>query len=180
MEVSIRAAQAGDLPALVEIYNQAVRLRRATADVYPVTLESRKTWLAEHDPATHPVFVAEGDGRVIGWCSISPYRPGRTALRYTAEISYYVHESFRRKGVASRLIAHAIREGPKLGLKTLFAILLDINAASVEILEKFGFERWGHMPGVADFDGEECGHLYYGLRLGERTSRQPPRATPPD
>jgi phosphinothricin acetyltransferase len=168
MKLTIRIAEARDLPAIVEIYNQAVKLRYATADLSPVTVEGRTAWLAEHDPARNPVFVAESDGAVVGWCSISPYRPGRTALRYTAEISYYVHENFRGIGVASRLIEHSIRECPKLGMKTLFAILLDINPASVRILEKFGFQRWGHMPGVADFDGKECGHLYYGLRLGGR------------
>ncbi|MDJ0928378.1 MAG: hypothetical protein QNJ73_12105 [Gammaproteobacteria bacterium] len=52
-----------------------------------------------------------------------------------------------------------------LNIKTLFAILLDINADSFRILEKFGFRQWGHMPNVADFDGRECGHLYYGLRV---------------
>ncbi len=47
----------------------------------------------------------------------------------------------------------------------LFAILLDVNTSSVGILEKFGFEQWGHLPGVADFDGALCGHLYYGRRV---------------
>ncbi len=54
---------------------------------------------------------------------------------------------------------------PSLEIKTLFAILLDDNDASVKLLERFGFERWGHMPAVANFDGREVGHLYYGLRL---------------
>ncbi len=165
MSATIRTAEARDLPALVEIYNQAVALRFATADTRPVTVEDRASWLAGHDPGVHPVFVAEIAGAVAGWCSLSPYRPGRGALRHTAEISYYVHERYRRIGVATLLVEHAIREGPRLGLKTYFAILLDENAASVRLLEKLGFERWGHLPGVADFDGKEVGHLYYGRRL---------------
>ncbi len=54
---------------------------------------------------------------------------------------------------------------PVLQIKTLFAILLEDNCASISLLEKFGFEAWGFMPKVADFDGREVGHLYYGLRL---------------
>jgi phosphinothricin acetyltransferase len=165
--LTIRIGRPGDLPAIVEIYNQAIALRGATADLDPVTIESRAGWFADHDPAGHPIFVAETDRRVAGWCSLSPYRPGRGALRRTAEISYYVHEDFRRMGIASRLIAHAIEDCPRLGVKTLFAILLDVNIASAKLLEKAGFERWGHMPGVADFDGAECGHLYYGRRVDE-------------
>lgn len=161
----IRVAVDGDVPAITEIYNQAVAMRSATADIEPVAVASRRAWLREHDPGRYPVYVADSDGTIMGWCSLSPYRPGRMALRYTAEISYYVHEQCRGRGVASALVAHAIDQGPQLGLKTLFAILLDVNADSSRLLEKFGFEQWGHMPKVADFGGSECGHWYYGRRL---------------
>ena len=65
MKLTIRLAEARDLPAIVEIYNQAVKLRYATADLSPVTVEGRTAWLAEHDPARNPVFVAESDGAVV-------------------------------------------------------------------------------------------------------------------
>jgi phosphinothricin acetyltransferase len=163
--LTIRIAEPADLPAIVEIYNQAIALRSATADLDPITVDSRAEWFASHDPAVHPIYVAERDGAVAGWCSLSPHRPGRGALRHTVEISYYIHEEFRRQGIASRLIAHAIADCPRLGIKNLFAILLDINQASVGLLEKAGFERWGHLPRVAEFDGIECGQLYYGRRV---------------
>jgi L-amino acid N-acyltransferase YncA len=165
MDIKIRIAAASDLPAITEIYNQAVTLGSATADISPVSTESRETWLREHAPDQHPVFVAESENRVLGWCSLSPYRPGRMALRHTAEISYYIDERFRGKGVGSFLITCAIGRCAKLGIKTIFAIILDINRGSTRILEKFGFEQWGYLPGVADFEGRECGHLYYGLRV---------------
>ena len=131
----------------------------------PVSIASRSAWLAEHREDKYPVFVADQLGNVLGWCSLSPYRPGRMALRHTAEISYYIHEDFRGMGIGSRLITHAIEQCPDLDIKTLFAILLDINTDSARLLEKFEFEKWGHMPRVADFDGLECGHLYYGRRV---------------
>ncbi|MGI9341494.1 MAG: GNAT family N-acetyltransferase [Gammaproteobacteria bacterium] len=167
MTTDIRIAVDDDLPAITAIYNQAIALQSATADTSPVTLGNRKLWLQEHPPDRHPVFVAASDGRVVGWCSLSAYRPGRMALRHTAEISYYVDENFRQQRIGSALIAHAIEQSPGLDIKTLFAILLDINKGSTRILENFGFEQWGHLPGVADFDGRECGHLYYGRRVAE-------------
>jgi L-amino acid N-acyltransferase YncA len=163
--VRFRIAEAWDLPAIVEIYNQAVALKSATAELSPVTVESRTAWLRDHDPRSYPVFVAESEGSVVGWCSLSPYRAGRLALRYTAEISYYVHEDFRGRGIGSRLVAFTIEESRTRQIKTLVAILLDINRPSVRLLEKLGFAKWGHLPRVADFDGRECGHLYYGLRV---------------
>jgi len=165
MDVTIRMADEDDLRAITKIYNQAVALQSATADISPVSLESRKAWLREHTPDQYPIFVAENQNAIVGWCSLSPYRPGRMALRHTAEISYYIDENFRGIGIGFSLISHAIEKCIQLGIKTLFAIILDINRDSVRILEKFGFKEWGHMPDVADFDGQECGHLYYGLRV---------------
>jgi len=165
MEITARNATEGNLPEIVEIYNQAIALGTATADISPVTVKSRKRWLQDHKEDHYPVFVGLNLNTVVGWCSLSAYRPGRMALRHTAEISYYVEKDAQGKGVGSFLISHAIEQCPALGIKTLFAIILDINGESAQILEKFGFRKWGHLPNVADFDGQECGHLYYGLRV---------------
>jgi len=165
MNLSISIAAENDIPIITKIYNQAVALRSATADIHPVTLESRKKWLQEHSPGKYPVYVAETQNEIVGWCSLSAYRPGRMALRHTAEISYYVEQNFIGRGVGSAMISHAIENCDRLDIKTLFAIILDVNKDSTRILEKFGFKQWGHLPNVADFDGRECGHLYYGLRI---------------
>ncbi|MGI9289965.1 MAG: GNAT family N-acetyltransferase [Gammaproteobacteria bacterium] len=165
MDINIRIAKEEDVSAITEIYNQAIELKYATADLSPVTEETRLKWLASHTADKFPVYVAEKDGSVIGYCTISPYRPGRMALRFTREISYYVHQDHRAQGVASALVKYAIDQAPSLGIKTLFAIMIDKNSNSLALLQKFRFEQWGHMPNVADFDGEEVGHYYYGLRL---------------
>jgi L-amino acid N-acyltransferase YncA len=165
MNPNIRIASEDDTPLITNIYNQAVALGSATADISPVTIESRKKWLQEHSPDQYPVYVAETQNIIVGWCSLSAYRPGRMALRHTAEISYYVDENFIGMGVGSAMISHAIENCGQLDIKTLFAIILDINKDSTQILEKFGFEKWGHLPNIADFEGRECGHLYYGLRV---------------
>lgn len=164
-EPQIRIAIQDDVPAITEIYNQAVHMKSATADMAHISIENRRKWLEHHTPVKYPVFVDAHQGTVRGYCSLSPYRPGRMALRYTAEISYYIHENYRRQGIGFRLVSNAVKQCPRLRVKTLFAIILDINAGSVKLLEKCGFEKWGHMPDVADFDGKECGHYYYGLRV---------------
>jgi phosphinothricin acetyltransferase len=163
--MDIRYAQPPDLAALTEIYNQAIFAGQKTADLIPVTVEQRRQWLVDHPPQKYPVLIAEKDKRVIGYLSISPYRAGRQALRFTAEVSYYVHFEFQRQGVATKLLEFALDLCPKLQIKTLFAILLDTNHASIKLLQKFGFQQWGHLPKVADFNGTEIGHLYYGRRL---------------
>jgi len=163
--MTIRLATEKDLGGITEIYNQAIALGNATADMTPVTQAERSAWLAQHDADHYPVYVAVANNEVVGYCSLSAYRPGREALQQTAEISYYIHQHSRRQGVGSALLTHAIAQCPALGLQNLLAILLDTNAGSIRILEKFGFEQWGHMPGIANFSGAECGHLYFGRRI---------------
>ena len=165
--MTIRSATSKDYSEIVKIYNHAVDEKFATADTQHVTLESRKDWFAQHSAQTYPIYVAEQDGEIIGWCSLSPHRPGRKALRTVAEISYYIHKDHRRKGVASSLINYTIESANSLGFKNLISILLDLNKPSIYILEKFGFEKWGHLPEVAYIEGVICGQFIYGKKLKE-------------
>ena len=161
----IRIAETRDLPAIVEIYNEAIPSQRSTADTQPVRLEDRLAWFEEHRPHEYPIFVADVDGQIAGWCSLSAYRPGRAALRTTAEISYYVSTAYHRRGIGTALIEHALAACPALGILHLFAIVLEGNEASLRLLRKAGFEQWGYLPRVANFDGQEIGHLYYGRHV---------------
>lgn len=163
--MDIRIATFEDLDSIVNIYNQAILAGQKTADIAPVNVDQRSNWFKEHIPDKYPIFVAEKDNAIVGYLSFSPYRPGRMALRHTAEISYYIHFDHHRQGVASSLLRRAIDACGALQIKTLFAIIIDSNEASVKLLEKYGFRKWGHMPRVADFNGCEVGHLYYGLRV---------------
>ncbi len=162
---TMRLAKITDLKDITEIYNQAVLSGFETADMVVTEPEERIEWFNGHKENVYPVFVYELDKKVVGWVSVSPYRPGRKALRYTVEISYYVHKDFKRKGIGSRLIEYVSTRCRELNYKTIIAIILDKNIASIKLLAGFGFERWGHLPNVADFNGVECGHLIYGRKI---------------
>jgi len=161
----IRLARNDDLPTIVDIYNQAIPSKQSTGDTQPVRVEDRLAWFGEHLPDKHPIFVAEAEGQLAGWCSLSAYRAGRAAFRFTAEISYYIAPAYHRRGIATALVEHALAACPALQIRHLFAIVLESNEASRRLLEKMGFEKWGYLPRVADFDGREVGHLYYGRHL---------------
>jgi L-amino acid N-acyltransferase YncA len=167
MNPVIRIAKLKDLAVIVDIYNQAIPTHRSTANITPWTVEARKNWFDDHEPDRHPIFVAELDGCVIGWCSLSVYRPGRAALRFTAEISYYVNTAHQGQGVGQALIRHALDACPSLEIRNIIAVLLDRNEPSRRLLEKLGFQKWGYLPRVLDFDGEECGEFYYGKRVAD-------------
>lgn len=162
---AIRTATLGDLPAIVAIYNEAVAQRFATADLEPVTAEQRAAWFYEHDPESLPIYVAEEERQILGWCSLSAYRPGRAALRRTAEISYYVRADARGRGIGTALVEHAIDDGRRVGKQVLFGILLERNTASINLMKKCGFALWGRLPDVAAIDGQLVSHVYYGRTI---------------
>jgi phosphinothricin acetyltransferase len=161
----IRPAEERDAVAITDIYNQAVVAGFQTADITPVSVSSRIDWLRVHVEANLPVLVALSGDKVIGWISLSSYRPGREALRFTVEVSYYVDKDFQRRGVASLLLQEILKVAHEQNFYVVFAIVLEVNVPSVQLLEKAGFQKWGFLPQVAVFEKGTCGHLYYGMQL---------------
>jgi len=165
LPIKICRAEEKDWPQIIDIYNQAILEKGKTADTELLTVEERKGWLSLHLDNSHPILIAVLNKEIIGWCSLSPHRPGRKALERTLEISYYIDKNSRGKGVGTLLFNSAIDFAKKNDTKNLFAILLDVNTISVNILEKFGFQKWGHLPEVAEIDGKICGQLIYGKHI---------------
>lgn len=161
---SIRDAVSTDLPAIVRIYNSSIAGRMATADTEPVSVESRVRWFAEHEPAKRPLWVAEAEGAIVGWLSFQSFY-GRPAYHATAELSVYVIPEQHRRGVAGTLLARAVDQAPSLGLRTLIGFIFGHNEPSLRLFERFEFERWGLLPGVAQLDGVERDLVIVGRRL---------------
>src|SRR5215471_1513521 len=148
----IRDAVEADVPAIIEIYNATVPTRMVTAELEPTTVEARLPWFREHSPKQYPFWVAESEGRVIGWIDFKRFLP-REAYRGTAEISVYVDEQFRQRGVGRRLLEEAIARAPSLGITGLVGLIFGHNKPSLKLFQRLGFERWGFCPGVAQLDG---------------------------
>jgi phosphinothricin acetyltransferase len=162
----IRLATRDDLPAIVAIYNESISGRAATADTEPVTVEDRAAWFAEHEPDSHPLFVYEENGAVVGWTGLSKFY-GRPAYRHTAEVSTYIAEAKRGAGIGSKLRLHVLSECPRLGIQTVLSFVFAHNEPSVRLNERFGFAVWGQLPRVAVLDGVERDLLIMGKRIAE-------------
>jgi len=167
MDRTLRKIEISDLEAVNEIYNQAVRSKYQTAETEETSLGYRQGWFEEHRSGNYPVFVTEDLGEVVGWVSLSEYRKGRRALRHTAEVSFYIRKDRQGQGIGTQMLEFVIDRAREINIKTLIAILLEPNTASIRLLEKFNFQKWGDMPNVAEFDGIECNHQFYGLRIVE-------------
>ena len=161
----IRLANINDLLVIVDIYNQAIASKTATADLKPFIVEQRIDWFNQFDIDHYPIYVAELNRKIVGYATLAPYRNGREALKKVAEISFYLNYNSLGKGIGSALIKHVIADCHRVNKETLLAILLDVNTASIKLLQKFGFKEWGNLPLNSNFDGNKYGHLIYGLNL---------------
>ena len=162
---AIRDATEADLPAIVAIYNATIPGGMVTADTTPVTVAERLSWFRAHTPKRRPIWVVVGPvGGVRAWFSFSDFH-SRPAYHPTAEISIYVAESHRRRGLADLLLRRGIERAPALGLKSLVGLVWAHNDASLRLCAKHGFERWGHLPRVALLYGIERDLVIVGRRV---------------
>lgn len=152
MKPQLELALATDLPAIVDIYNSTIAGRMVTADLEPVSIASRQAWFDAHQPERRPLWVVRENGRLLAWVSLSDFY-GRPAYNGTAEVSIYLHEDARGRGLGSTLLAEVIERAPAYGVENLLGFIFGHNEPSLALFRKFGFAEWAHFPRVAVLDG---------------------------
>ncbi len=153
-----------DLPFIVSVYNSTIASRKVTADTAPVTVADKTVWFHEHHAATRPLWIVlDNEQQKIGWVSFQDFY-GRPAYQGTAEISIYLDEAHRGKGFGKKILLHAIKEAPSLGIHTLVGFIFEQNTESLQLFSRLGFEEWGHLPNIALLDESYCSLKILGLK----------------
>ncbi|HVY07450.1 MAG TPA: GNAT family N-acetyltransferase [Burkholderiales bacterium] len=158
-----RLATYDELPGIVAIYNATIPSRMVTADLEPVSVESRVEWFRQHRADFRPLWVATEGARIAGWLSFSTFY-GRPAYDKTAELSVYIDEAFRNRGLGSYFLAQAIAHAPRIGVDRLIGFVYGHNLPSLALFAKHGFARWGELPGVTRLDEIERDVVILGRR----------------
>jgi phosphinothricin acetyltransferase len=144
--LTIRQATLDDIEAITNIYNEAIMTTVASFDTEPKTEADRRDWFAKHGPR-RPILVAELNNKVVGWASLSDWSY-HDAYASTVELSIYIKEESRHRGIGKRLFKALIEEGEKAGLHTIIARITEGNEGSVHLHESLGFEHIGVMREV--------------------------------
>ena len=144
----LRDLRPDDWPEVARIFEEGIRTGNAT---FETEVPSWEAWDATHLPAHR--LVAERDGQVVGWIALVPVSP-RECYAGVAEVSAYVGEEARGKGVGSALLAAVIDSSERAGIWTLQTGVFPENDVSLRLLQRFGFrvvgtrERIGRLHGV--------------------------------
>ena len=144
LQMHIRPATPADLPAILEIYNEAVLHTTASYDEEPRTLEDRALWFEARRRDNYPVLVAANAGEaVVGWSALNPFH-ARAGYRFTAENSVYVAAGSRGQGIGKLLLLPLIEGARAKGLHAIIAAIDAQNEPSLRLHAAFGFEKVGH------------------------------------
>jgi phosphinothricin acetyltransferase len=139
--VDIRRANLADSEAIRQIYNIEVTGSTATLDLVPRTPEEQASWMVAHS-GVYPVIVADDGGQVIGFASLSPYRP-RPGYATAVEDSIYVAEQHRGKGVGRQLLSEAVVMARTHGFHSIVARVSATQQASVALHQACDFDLIG-------------------------------------
>ena len=143
----IRIATESDLVAINDIYNYYVPRSTCTYQLEPETMESRTRWFRDHDPLRYPVTVAELDGEVVGWGSLSKFRE-RAAYSPTVEGSIYIRHDKHRQGLGRQILVDLIQRARAAGFHSLIGGADAEQTASIALQESLGFQRVAHLVQV--------------------------------
>lgn len=164
-QTTIRDAVREDLPVIVSIYNTTIAGRMVTADLEPVSVESRISWFNAHTPGRRPLWVVENDNnQLIAWMSFQDFY-GRAAYNGTAEISLYIDPAWRGKGLGRELLQYCMDKAPSVGIHTLLGYIFAHNEPSIRLFISLGFEEWANLRNIAVLDGVERSLKILGKRL---------------
>ena len=134
-------------PAVREIFAQGIATGNAT---FETIVPSWEEWDSRHWPTCR--LVALRDGEVLGWAALSPVSV-RQVYRGVAEVSVYIDESARCKGVGSALLDALIAESERNGIWTLQATIFAENPISIHLHEKAGFRIVGRRERIGCLHG---------------------------
>jgi len=140
--------QATDWPEVSDIYLSGISTGMATFETSVPTWES---WDAGHLGFAR--IVAEQEGRVIGWASLSPVS-GRCVYGGVAEVSIYISPDHRGRGLGRILMAELIRQSEDNGIWTLQAGIFTENTPSVKLHQQMGFRIVGYRERIGKLGDE--------------------------
>ena len=144
---TIRPAQSRDLPAITEIFNEAVVGTTASYALDPVTVDDRRAWFERLTGAECPVLVLEDDGEVIGYASYAQFRP-LAGYAHTVEHSVYIRSGRRAAGGGRMLMLALLDYARGRGVHVMVGVVDGAYEDSLAFHRKLGFVESGRLPEV--------------------------------
>ena len=147
-EIQLRDAEVADMAAIAAIYAHHVQTGYGSFEEIPPSVEEMVRRRDNIRARGLPWRLAEIDGRIVGYCYVSPYH-ARSAYRFAVQDSIYVDERFLNRGIGAALLGDVIRICTELGYRQMMAGVGDSgNEGSLRLHTRLGFRTIGQAVGV--------------------------------
>ncbi len=150
--IEFQFARQSDLIKIVGTYNASIPDRLATADLENVSVESKQKWFDDHNEAERPLWIILFNEQYAGWMSFSSFY-GRPAYKATVEVSIYLEPLFHKKGIGKTALHYVDLEAKKRKITSLLGFVFRHNEASLKLFKYAGYEKWAHLPEIANMEG---------------------------
>ena len=140
--MNIRLAKKSDAAALLAIYAPYVENTAITFEYEVPTIEDFATRI-EKTLEKYPYLVAEEDGAILGYAYASTYY-ARAAYDWAVELSVYVSQDARGKGVGSKLYDELEDLLDQMGYIHFLACISLPNEDSIIFHTKRGYQQVAH------------------------------------
>ncbi len=151
--MNIREAKLEDIESITAIYNYEVLNGTATFDTEIRSEEEQYKWYKSHK-GKYRIFVAEIEGKIAGWVSLSKWI-NKKAAEKSAELSLYIASSYRGKGIGRELLKKRLKAAEADGINSIVSLITEGNEISIIMHEKAGFRVCGRVERVAEKFGKE-------------------------
>ena len=165
----LRLATETDLLSINEIYNYYVLRSTCTYQLDPETMADRLSWFREHPVEKYPVTVVQIADEVVGWGSLSRWRPRAAAP--TVEATVYIRHDRHRLGLGKLILCDLIERARQIGYHSIIGSVSADQAASIALQESLGFRQAAHMCEVAYKFGKWLDLMYMQLMLETQSTR---------
>ena len=150
--MAIRTLNLDDWERVRSIYLEGIATRQAT---FEPRAPSWADWDSAHLPA--PRLVAISEEHVVGWAALSPVS-SRAVYAGVAEVSLYVGNDSRGKGVGKGLLESLVLDSESNAIWTLQASIFPENVASLALHKSCGFREVGRRERIGKMNGVWARH----------------------
>ncbi len=148
MQILVREMRSEDWPDVRRIYEEGLATGFASLDT---EVPDWGEWDENHKDTCR--IIAEADSTIAGWAALRPASM-RCVYGGVAEVSIYIGDSFRRKGIGTVLFRELVSESEKNDLWTLQALILKQNKGSIKLHRRAGFRKVGVRRKISMLNGE--------------------------
>jgi len=154
MTMTIRLASPKDAGQILEIYAPFCLTSHVSFETHPPTVGELRQRIAR-TLTFLPWLVCEQDGLIRGYAYASRHRE-RAGYRWSVDVSVYVREGHRRKGLGRALYSSLFAILRLQGFYNVLAGIILPNPASVSLHESMGLRPLGVYQGI----GFKCGRWH--------------------